>query len=210
MSVVQIPIAGEVLAGEHIAGAGDAFQAQGRLCVVMAAGAGFAHALAAAGLDVLRFDGRGSAPEYQAAVAVARALPDVRRIVLWGVATAGGCVLEVAAQDREIVAVIALTPAVDRLASIRRALRAEGIGALASIRRVRELYCPVLVQVADEDSVVPVDAAMRAAWAARADVRHYPCDHFDVAPGGKWFEQAVEHQLAFLRRRLVVSVDVAA
>jgi cation diffusion facilitator CzcD-associated flavoprotein CzcO len=60
----------------------------------------------------------------------------------------------------------------------------------------------LLVQVADEDRGVPPASQMAAGERSRAEVRHYPCDHFDVHPGGEWFEPAVEHQLAFLRRQL--------
>ncbi|HCB03317.1 MAG TPA: hypothetical protein DEQ43_03525 [Nocardioides bacterium] len=42
----------------------------------------------------------------------------------------------------------------------------------------------------------------RAAEAGRAEVRHYPCDHFDVWPGNDWFAPVVDHQLYFLRRHL--------
>ena len=45
-------------------------------------------------------------------------------------------------------------------------------------------------------------AAAKAAEAGRAEVRHYPCDHFDVWPGRDWFEPTVDDQLHFLRRHL--------
>jgi pimeloyl-ACP methyl ester carboxylesterase len=78
-------------------------------------------------------------------------------------------------------------------------------GGYRPIRFASRIACPVLVQVADEDRTVPVGAALRAAWNAGADVRHYPCDHFDVYPGEEWFEPVVEHQLQFLRHRLGAS-----
>ena len=43
--------------------------------------------------------------------------------------------------------------------------------------------CPLLVQIADFDRSAPPHAAAKAAFEARAEVRHYPCDHFDVWPG---------------------------
>lgn len=70
------------------------------------------------------------------------------------------------------------------------------------IRHAGRLRCPVLVQVADRDRTAPPAAARKAAYRARADVRGYPCDHFDIYPGAAWFEPAVEHQLLFLRRHL--------
>ncbi|MEJ7831720.1 MAG: alpha/beta hydrolase [Nocardioides sp.] len=71
-------------------------------------------------------------------------------------------------------------------------------------RSAKDLRCPLLVQIADFDRSAPPQAAAKAAFAGRAEVRHYPCDHFDVWPGKEWFEPAVEHQLLFLRRHLAV------
>lgn len=64
------------------------------------------------------------------------------------------------------------------------------------------IRCPMLVQIADFDRGAPPQAAAKAAFAARAEVRHYPCDHFDVFSGGEWFDHVVEHQIAFLSRHL--------
>ncbi len=291
---LAIPVAGVTLAARHHRAEGQGFDAGGRPCVVMGHGfagtqdsglPGFAERLAAAGLEVLRFDYRGfgesggearqelvparQREDFVAAIAAARALPGVARVVLWGVSYAGGHVLQVAAEDGAIDAVISLTPAPDGLASFLQALRngspgaalrltAAGVrdavaaarggervlvaaigapggvapitapgalegmqrmaggsfrnevtaaialsaGSYRPIRYASRLRCPVLVQIADEDRTAPVSAALRAAWQARADVRHYPCDHFDVYPGSDWFEPVIAHQLQFLRFRL--------
>jgi hypothetical protein len=58
------------------------------------------------------------------------------------------------------------------------------------------------MQIADFDRSAPPHAAARSAEAGRAEVRHYPCDHFDVWPGSEWFEPALAHQLLFLRHHL--------
>ncbi len=76
------------------------------------------------------------------------------------------------------------------------------LGAHRPARHARSLRCPVLVQIADFDRSAPPRASAKAAAAARAEVRHYPCDHFDVWPGSDWFEPALAHQLHFLRRHL--------
>ncbi|WP_026197434.1 alpha/beta hydrolase [Sciscionella marina] len=76
------------------------------------------------------------------------------------------------------------------------------IGRYRPIRQAGRIRCPLLVQVADLDRSSPAHTAARAAIAGRAEVRHYPCDHFDVLPGRSWYRSAVEHQLAFLRRHL--------
>jgi uncharacterized protein len=69
-------------------------------------------------------------------------------------------------------------------------------------KHAKSLRCPLLVQIADFDRSAPPQASAKAAAAARAEVRHYPCDHFDVWPGSDWFEPALAHQLHFLRRQL--------
>ena len=66
----------------------------------------------------------------------------------------------------------------------------------------REVRCPVLVQIADLDRSAPPQSAAKAAFAARAEVRHYPCDHFDVWPGKDWHQPAVAHAVYFLQRKL--------
>jgi fermentation-respiration switch protein FrsA (DUF1100 family) len=66
-----------------------------------------------------------------------------------------------------------------------------------------ELPCPILIQIADRDSVAPPKAAADAGWRAtgRAEVRTYPVGHFDLYRGA-WFEKAVADQLLFLTRHL--------
>lgn len=67
----------------------------------------------------------------------------------------------------------------------------------------KRLRCPLLVQIADFDRYVPADSVTRTAAHGRAQVHHYPCDHFDVWPGHDWFDKAVDDQIAFLTRTLV-------
>ncbi|MDP2773223.1 MAG: alpha/beta hydrolase [Nocardioides sp.] len=69
-------------------------------------------------------------------------------------------------------------------------------------RLAKDVTCPLLVQIADFDRSAPPQAAAKAAFKGRAEVRHYPCDHFDVWPGKEWFEPAVTHQVRFLTRHL--------
>lgn len=76
------------------------------------------------------------------------------------------------------------------------------LGRYRPARHASSVRCPVLVQIADFDRSAPPQAAARAAFRARAEVRHYPCDHFDVWPGKQWFTAAVEHQISFLTRHL--------
>lgn len=80
------------------------------------------------------------------------------------------------------------------------------LGGHRPTRSAKLVACPVLVQIADFDRSAPPYAAAKAAFSARAEVRHYPCDHFDVWAGKEWFEPAVRHQVAFLTRRLAPAV----
>lgn len=132
----------------------------GRPCVVMAHGfsgtrdaglEGYAEGFARAGLDVVLFDyrgfgGSGGEPrqhvdyraqreDYHAAVAAARRVDgvDPHRIVLWGTSYSGGHVLNVAAADQGITAVVSMTPAVDGLPILGMIARSEGVGKLLSL-----------------------------------------------------------------------------
>ena len=76
------------------------------------------------------------------------------------------------------------------------------LGNQRSAKAADRVTSPVLVQIADFDRSAPPHAAAKAAFKARAEVRHYPCDHFDVWPGKPWFEAAADHQVEFLTRHL--------
>lgn len=66
----------------------------------------------------------------------------------------------------------------------------------------KALKSPVLIQIADFDRFVPANSVMKTAVQARAQVHHYPCDHFDVWPGHDWFDTAASDQLRFLTQSL--------
>jgi uncharacterized protein len=76
------------------------------------------------------------------------------------------------------------------------------LGRMSTKAAARSLRCPVLVQIGDFDRYVPAAAVAKTAEYARAQVHHYPCDHFDVWPGNDWFDHVVRDQLAFLDRVL--------
>ncbi|MDP3967505.1 MAG: alpha/beta fold hydrolase [Nocardioides sp.] len=76
------------------------------------------------------------------------------------------------------------------------------LGSVRATRDAKQVTCPALFQIADLDRSAPPHAAAKAAFAARAVVRHYPADHFDVWPGKPWHEAVVRHQVAFLARTL--------
>ncbi|GAA3546512.1 alpha/beta hydrolase [Nocardioides daeguensis] len=82
------------------------------------------------------------------------------------------------------------------------------LGTRAPAKAASRLEVPWLVQVADFDRSAPLQAAMKAAVAGRAEVRHYPGDHFDLFAGKPFHEPAVEHALHFLLRHLTVTSPV--
>jgi len=72
-----------------------------------------------------------------------------------------------------------------------------------AITRMEKVGCPILVVIADRDSVAPAAAARAAAWRAkgRVEVRDYPSIHYDIYVG-EWRERSIADQLHFLRRHL--------
>ena len=76
------------------------------------------------------------------------------------------------------------------------------LGGHRPIKDADAIPCPSLFQVSDFDRSAPPHSSMKAAFKARAEVRHYPCDHFDVYAGKPWHDAVVAHQVAFLTRVL--------
>ena len=72
-----------------------------------------------------------------------------------------------------------------------------GIRATPAAKR---MTARLLVQIADFDRYVPAHSVVKTATAGRAEVHHYPCDHFDVWPGHDWFDKASADQVAFVKR----------
>ncbi len=127
-------------------------------CVVMAGGFAvtkepatdrFAAAFSAAGFDVLAFDyrgfgGSGGAPlvarlddhreDWRAAIAASKTVAgvDPTKVALWGFSISGGLVLEAAADDASVAAVIAQNPLVDGRAATRSALAHQRVPAAAA------------------------------------------------------------------------------
>ena len=77
------------------------------------------------------------------------------------------------------------------------------IGTYRPIRSAPRVTCPVLMQIADHDQTAPAAVATRAASRMRATVHHYPCDHFDIYPGGSHHDVVVGDQVRFLHRLFV-------
>ena len=151
-------------------------------CVVMAGGTSvtkepatdrFAARFQAAGFSALAFDFRrlgesGGTPrqvvrvrdqleDYRAAIAFARALPEVdrRRVAIWGFSLAGGHVLRVAATDPDLAAAIAQAPLADGPAISSNAMRAMTAGAAVRLH-ARALLDVVGRRVGRPPRVIPL------------------------------------------------------
>lgn len=109
------------------------------------------------------------------------------------------------------VAVMTTPDAVDGFASIAgpswenrvRGLIMLRIGLHRPGRRAKDLPCPALFIVADEDAIVPPQASLAAASAApgRAEVRHMTGGHFEPYTGER-FDRATGWMVDFLARHL--------
>jgi len=71
------------------------------------------------------------------------------------------------------------------------------------IRSVPRLQAPLLVQLGDNDTVVPASAALTAAERAGGDTEtlRYPVDHFDVY-AGPWHARLLADQVDFIARNV--------
>jgi uncharacterized protein len=78
------------------------------------------------------------------------------------------------------------------------------LGSVRTTSAAKRLKSRILVQIADFDRYVPAESIVKTAVRARAEVHHYPCDHFDVWPGHDWFEKAAADQVAFVSRALTL------
>jgi uncharacterized protein len=74
-----------------------------------------------------------------------------------------------------------------------------------AITQMDKVRCPILVQIADSDMVIPAASVRAAAWKAkgRVEVREYPCVHFDIYLD--WRDRSIADQLHFLRRHLAAA-----
>lgn len=78
-------------------------------------------------------------------------------------------------------------------------------------KRLKDVRCPTLVCVCEKDSVAPAKVAVKYAnEAPNAELRLYPCGHFDIY-FDEPFERAVSDQVAFLQKHLgVAAVEPAS
>ena len=75
------------------------------------------------------------------------------------------------------------------------------MGGIRTTSAAKRLQSRLLVQIADFDRYVPAESVAKTAVHGRAEVHHYPCDHFDVWPGHDWFDKVSADQVAFVAVR---------
>ncbi len=75
-------------------------------------------------------------------------------------------------------------------------------------RRAKDVQCPILFCVANDDSVAPATATLRhAAKAPRGEIRRYDAGHFDIYVEDH-FERLISDQLTFLRAHVPTATVV--
>lgn len=74
------------------------------------------------------------------------------------------------------------------------------------ITYAREITCPVLLQICENDKLLPLTATEETAkiLGTKAEVKRYPIGHFDIYRG-RHFDRAVADQIAFFKKHLVRS-----
>ncbi len=79
-------------------------------------------------------------------------------------------------------------------------------GSSNPIDHAKDVECPVLLQVCEEDTLVSMGSALRAAemLGEQAILKRYPIGHFEIYTGED-FETAIRDQLEFLTRYLSVA-----
>ena len=71
------------------------------------------------------------------------------------------------------------------------------------VKKAKNVRCPALLQICDNDSLAPVSAAEETEkqLGKYAEVKHYPIGHFDIY-WGENFEKSVSDQLEFFKKHL--------
>jgi pimeloyl-ACP methyl ester carboxylesterase len=69
------------------------------------------------------------------------------------------------------------------------------------VRRAAAIRCPILLIVAEHDTMAPVGPALRVADnAQRGEVHRSRGGHYDVYQGGQSFDDVIQVELEFLHR----------
>ncbi len=68
-------------------------------------------------------------------------------------------------------------------------------------KHIRDVRCPVLIQICDHDSLAPISAETEKELSKYAEIKHYPIGHFDIYTGEN-FEKSVNDQIKFFKKHL--------
>jgi pimeloyl-ACP methyl ester carboxylesterase len=69
------------------------------------------------------------------------------------------------------------------------------------VRKAAEIGCPILLVVAEHDTIAPTGPALRVAERApKAELVRSRGDHYDVYEGGQDYDRVVNAELEFLHR----------
>jgi dienelactone hydrolase len=69
------------------------------------------------------------------------------------------------------------------------------------VRRAAAIRCPILLVVAEQDTMAPVDPAIRVTQEApRGELYRSPGGHYDVYQGGRSFDKVLRVEVEFLHR----------
>jgi pimeloyl-ACP methyl ester carboxylesterase len=69
------------------------------------------------------------------------------------------------------------------------------------VRKAAEISCPILLVVAEHDTIAPVGPALRVAErAANAELFRSRGDHYDVYEGGQDYDRVISAEVEFLHR----------
>ncbi len=69
------------------------------------------------------------------------------------------------------------------------------------VEHLRNVQCPILIQICDNDSLAPISAETAKELEKYAEVKHYPIGHFDIYIGDD-FEKSISDQLEFFKKHL--------
>ena len=82
-----------------------------------------------------------------------------------------------------------------------------GIGAHRPVRKAADIRCPILLVVAEHDTIAPVGPALRVAdRAPNSELFRSRGDHYGVYEGGEDFDRVITVEIEFLHRHLRVRV----
>jgi dienelactone hydrolase len=80
-----------------------------------------------------------------------------------------------------------------------------GIAAHRPVRKAAEIRCPILIVVAENDTIAPIRPALRVAdRAPQGELYHSRGGHYDVYEGGKDYDRVLTVEVEFLHRHAQV------